>query len=121
LPDVVYGYLNNPLLQKELSFLPLATCFDYAAAPRTYAAEKSWTRAVTKCYGAAALPHWRELRRFTERRRAVQPSACAPSLRERRRFAAALDYFDAHRKQKWSRELAPWTAALRHRVHARRD
>ncbi|HEY3169318.1 MAG TPA: beta-N-acetylglucosaminidase domain-containing protein, partial [Candidatus Binatia bacterium] len=26
LPQSVYGYLNNPLLQEELSFLPLATC-----------------------------------------------------------------------------------------------
>src|SRR5262245_1438571 len=30
LPEIAYGYLNNPLLQEELSFLPLATCFDYA-------------------------------------------------------------------------------------------
>ena len=37
LPEIVYGYLNNPLLQEELTFLPLATCFDYAAAPRAHA------------------------------------------------------------------------------------
>src|SRR5256885_1392490 len=28
LPEAVYGYLNNPLLQPSLSFIPLATCFD---------------------------------------------------------------------------------------------
>ena len=117
LPDVVYGYLNNPLLQEELSFLPLATCFDYAAAPGAYGAEKSWARAVKKLYGANALPHWRTLRRFTEIGRAGERATRGPALRrERRRFAAALDYFDAHRKQKWSRELAPWTAELRRMV-----
>ena len=122
LPDAVYAYLNNPLLQEELSFLPLATCFDYAAAPRTYAAEKSWTRAVKESYGAAALPHWRALRRFTEIARAVEHPAGALTLRrEHRRFAAALDYFGTQRKQKWSRELAPWTAQLRQMVGARRD
>ena len=117
LPDVVYGYLNNPLLQEELSFLPLTTCFDYAAVPRTYAAEKSWTRAVKQLYGAAALPHWRALRRFTEISRAAKhPERSAVLRREHRRFAAALDYFDAHRKQKWSRELTPWSAELRRMV-----
>jgi hypothetical protein len=34
LPQAVYGYLNNPLLQEELGFAPLATCFDYARGRR---------------------------------------------------------------------------------------
>jgi hyaluronoglucosaminidase len=122
LPEIVYGYLNNPLLQEELGFLPLTTCFDYAAAPRRYAAEKSWTRAVKKLYGAAALPHWRALRRFTEIARVGERPARAPALRrERRHFNAALDYFDAHRKQKWFREIEPWTSELRQLVKARVD
>ena len=36
LPRAVYAYLSNPLLQEKLSFIPLATCFDYAADPIHY-------------------------------------------------------------------------------------
>ena len=46
LPEVVYGYLNNPLLQEALSFVPLATCFDYAARPAAYDPEQSWQRII---------------------------------------------------------------------------
>ena len=51
LPERVYGYLNNPLLQEELSFVPLATCFDYARAPAKYRAESSWTKSVRRRFG----------------------------------------------------------------------
>ena len=67
LPEVVYGYFNNPLLQEELGFVPLATCFDYAAAPRAYRPEASWTEIVKRRFGPGALAHWRAIRNFCER------------------------------------------------------
>ena len=115
LPEIVYGYLNNPLLQEELSFLPLATCFDYAAAPRTYASERSWTRAVRQRFGANALPYWRAIRRFAEASRPAKGSIRGLQLnrRESRGLAAALGYIDTHRREKWAKELTPWSTAIR--------
>jgi hyaluronoglucosaminidase len=63
LPEILYGYLNNPLLQEELSFLPLATCFDYAAAPRAYAPERSWNRAAKERFN---MQPYGAPRRFAE-------------------------------------------------------
>jgi hyaluronoglucosaminidase len=116
LPEIVYGYLNNPLLQEELSFLPLATCFDYAAAPRAYASESSWNRAVKQRFGVDALPYWRAIRRFAEASRPAKASTRALQLtrRESPRLAAALRYIDTHRPEKWTKELAPWSTAIRH-------
>jgi hyaluronoglucosaminidase len=110
LPEIVYGYLNNPLLQEELSFLPLATCFDYAAAPRAYASESSWNRAVKQRFGVDALPYWRAIRRFAETSRPAKGSTRGESPR----LAAALGYIDAHRQDKWAKELLPWSTAIRH-------
>jgi hyaluronoglucosaminidase len=119
LPEIVYGYLNNPLLQEELSFLPLATCFDYAAGPRAYASECSWNRAVKERFGANALPYWRAIRRFAEASRPAKASIRALQLtrRESPRLAAALGYIDTHRRQKWAKELAPWSTAIRQTLH----
>jgi hyaluronoglucosaminidase len=119
LPEIVYGYLNNPLLQEELSFLPLATCFDYAAAPRAYASERSWNRAVKERFGANALPYWRAIRRFAEASRPAKASIRAFQLtrRESPRLAAALGYIDTHRREKWAKELAPWSTAIRQTLH----
>ena len=115
LAKIVYGYLNNPLLQEELSFLPLATCFDYAAEPRAYAAERSWNRAVKEQFGANALPYWRAIRRFAEASRPAKASIRALPLirREGSRLAAALGYIEIHRREKWAQELAPWSTAMR--------
>jgi hyaluronoglucosaminidase len=124
LPQVVYGYLNNPLLQEELSFLPLATCFDYAAAPQAYASERSWNRAVKERFGANALPHWRAIRRFAEASRPAKASTRESQLtrRESPRLAAALGYIDTHRREKWAKELAPWSTAIRQNLpHAHGD
>lgn len=114
LPEIVYGYLNNPLLQQELSLLPLATCFDYAAAPQAYTAERSWTRAVKEQFGARALAHWRAIRTFVEAHRRANAPRRASQLtrRDSARLAAALDYVDNHRREKWARELAPWSKAI---------
>jgi hyaluronoglucosaminidase len=119
LPEIVHGYLSNPLLQEELSFLPLATCFEYAAAPRAYLPERSWRRAVKQRFGAAALPHWRAIRRFAEAS-AGDRAAARTSLLTRNEslaLAAALDYVDAHRRKKWAKEIAPWGAAIRRALH----
>ena len=124
LPEIVYGYLNNPLLQEELSFLPLATCFDYAAAPRAYASECSWNRAVKERFGANALPYWRAIRRFAEASRPAKASIRGLQLtrRESPRLAAALGYIDTHRREKWAKELAPWSTAIRQTLpHAHGD
>jgi hyaluronoglucosaminidase len=119
LPQAVYGYLNNPLLQEELGFLPLATCFDYAAAPRVYLSERSWNRAVKEQFGVNALPYWRAIRCFAEASRAAKGSTRALQLtrRESPRLAAALGYIDTHRREKWAKELAPWSTAIRQTLH----
>ena len=44
LPERVHAHLANPLLQEELSFVPLATCFDYARDPGSYDPEASWEK-----------------------------------------------------------------------------
>ena len=115
LQEIVYGYLNNPLLQEELSLLPLATCFDYAAAPRSYTSERSWTRAVKEQFGAEALPHWRAILAFAESRRTAKALSRASRLSrpKRVRLAAALAYIDTQRRKKWAIELAPWSIAIR--------
>ena len=71
LPRAVYGYLSNPLLQEKLSFIPLATCFDYAADPIHYQPESSWKKIVCELFGAevaAALARAAEILRRTPTR-----------------------------------------------------
>ena len=114
LPECVYGYLNNPLLQEELSFLPLATCFDYARAPAKYRAESSWPKIVRQRFGAQALPHWRALRSYAEASIAAKKDERALQLTptETRRLRAALAYVERNRGRRWVKELAPWRAAI---------
>lgn len=114
LPQAIYGYLNNPLLQEELSFIPLATCFDYAANPQSYKAEASWKPIVKERFGAPALPHWRAIRNFAEagmtaKKREHQLLVDAEELR---RLKSALAYIHAHGKTKWAKELTPWTKQI---------
>ena len=114
LPECVYGYLNNPLLQEDLSFLPLATCFDYAWAPAKYRAESSWTKIVRQRFGAEALPHWRALRSYAEASIAAKQDKRALQLTpaETRRLRAAFAYVERNRGRRWVKELAPWRAAM---------
>ncbi|HSK29771.1 MAG TPA: beta-N-acetylglucosaminidase domain-containing protein, partial [Candidatus Limnocylindria bacterium] len=114
LPQAVYGYLNNPLLQEELSFIPLATCFDYAHAPARYRAESSWTKIVRQRFGAEALPHWRALRSYAEASIAAKKAKRALQLTpaETRRLQAANAYLESNRGRLWSRELAPWRTTI---------
>jgi hypothetical protein len=114
LPQAVYGYLNNPLLQEELSFIPLATCFDYAHAPAKYRAESSWTNIVRQRFGAEALPHWRALRSYAEASIAAKKDkrALKPTPAETRRLQAAFAYVERNRGRSWVKELASWRGAI---------
>jgi hyaluronoglucosaminidase len=107
----VYGYLNNPLLQEELSFIPLATCFDYAAKPLAYDPERSWTEAVRDRFGRSALNHWRAIRLFCEKSREAKRSKRTIRLAQRERDAlqAASDYLRKQQGRGWAREMQPWT------------
>jgi hyaluronoglucosaminidase len=114
LPNVVYGYLNNPLLQEELSFIPLATCFDYATKPAAYKPETRWTRIVKQRFGAQAVAHWRTIRNFSEAsmkaKKLKRPLRIA--LNDARQLKPALAYIQAHGKTKWAKDLTPWTKQI---------
>ena len=110
LPQAVHGYFNNPLVQEDLSFVPLATCFDYAANPRTYRAEPSWTRIIGQRFGSGTLSRWRAIRKFCEASQRSKKTKRSLRLSpiERRQLAAAIVYLDAQRNEKWRREIRPW-------------
>jgi hyaluronoglucosaminidase len=114
LPKLVYGYLNNPLLQESLSFIPLATCFDYAERPATYDPEKSWRRVIKQRFGDNALRHWQALRRFFARRKgqADKNRPLPLAAKEISALAAAHRYVMTHGRERWARELRPWTDLL---------
>jgi hypothetical protein len=110
LPQAVYGYLNNPLLQQELGFIPLATCFDYARNPIAYRSDSSWTQAIKTQYGASVLSHWRAIRQFADAARRVKHSRrpLAPSAQQRNNWSKALGYISKNRDHNWAREIDPW-------------
>jgi len=110
LPRSAYGYLNNPLLQEDLGFVPLATCFDYAANPTTYQPERSWTRAVRQGYGDAPIGHWRAIRRFCEEHQRAKKRKAVRRLMptERAHLRSAVNYLRRNAHQRWAREIAPW-------------
>lgn len=118
LPERVSGYLNNPLLQPQVAYLPLATCFDYAADPAGYDPEQSWTRAVGERFGDASLAHWTTLRAFCDALTVKIRQSGAARLPERARLKAALGYFEAQQSVPAVRELRPWIERMR--VAARR-
>jgi len=110
LPEIVYGYLNNPMLQPALSLVPLATCFDYAARPRNYDPETSWRTVIKQRFGAEALTYWQTIRWFLET--SQQLIKAKHSVRigaaQNARLQSALAYLRAVNKQKWAREIRPW-------------
>ena len=110
LPQAVYGYLNNPLLQWNLGFIPLAACFDYAARPSAYKPESSWTKIIKERFGTTAIPAWRSIRTFCEKNQQAKKSKrpVLISSKERQRLQAAMAYIRSHEKEKWGRELKPW-------------
>jgi len=97
-----------------LSFLPLATCFDYAHAPAKYRAESSWTKIVRQRFGAEGLLHWRALRSYAEASIAAKKDDRALQLTpaETRRLQAAFAYVERNRGRRWMKELAPWRPAM---------
>jgi hyaluronoglucosaminidase len=110
LPEIVYGYLNNPMLQPTLSLVPLATCFDYAARPRSYDPETSWRTVIKQRFGADTLKCWQTIRWFLETSQQLikAKSSMRIEAREIARLDSALTYLHAASKQKWGREIRPW-------------
>jgi len=110
LPQAVYGYLNNPLLQAGLGIIPLATCFDYAANPAGYRPEPSWTRIIRQRFGSGAISLWRTIRTFCEKQQQAKkfkrPLLVSP--KERPRLRSAVLYLREHQKESWAREIKPW-------------
>jgi len=110
LPEIIYGYLNNPMLQPALSLVPLATCFDYAARPRNYDPETSWRTVIKQRFGAEALTYWQTIRWFLETSQELIKAK--HSLRigaaQNARLQSALAYLRAVNKHKWAREMRPW-------------
>ncbi len=115
LPKIVHGYFSNPLLQAELSLIPLTTCFDYAAAPLSYQPEQAWEQAIRQRFGAAGLTHWRAIRSFCaasmKAKTQKQPIRIAP--KQRTALAGALDFIHKRRRQKWAKEIVPWLGTMR--------
>ena len=124
LPQAVYAYLNNPLLQPELSLIPLATCFDYASNPAAYVAEKSWSDMIAHSFGNGASVHWRTIRSFCES--AQESKKTKHLLRFSRNeliaLQSALNYLQANHKKKWAAEIKPWEKQIERTIkdHASR-
>ncbi len=114
LPESVYGYLNNPLLQESLSFIPLATCFDYAANPASYDPEASWRQVIGELFGEEALGHWRSIREFCERINKLKDKNRALTLSPKMRSSlnAAHRYILQNHGQRWVEEFRPWLELL---------
>jgi len=114
LPKAVYGYLINPLLQESLSFIPRATCFDYAANPQAYDPEKSWGRAINERFGPGALRHWKVLRSFCERINKSKAKGLSLPLspQERSTLKKAHRYLLENRNLPWFKEFQPWLSFL---------
>ena len=122
LPEIVHGYLNNPLLQESLSFIPLATCFDYAARPAAYNPEKSWDQVIKERFGVADLPYWRAIGKFCEHvnRRKDKTRGLPVSRAQRFPFAAAFCYVVKHYDEPWAKELRPWMDLLEKSLTAKK-
>jgi len=120
LPQGLYGYLNNPLLQSELSFIPLATCFDYAADPRRYNPEASWENIIHQRFGPKAMPVWKTIRSFCESAERAKKTKRSLSVapRERENLKAALTYIQAHSNDSWAREIRTWRDLMIQALHA---
>jgi hyaluronoglucosaminidase len=120
LPEVVYGYLNNPLLQENLSFVPLATCFDYSRHPAAYDPERSWREAIRELFGGSALPHWRAILDFCDwinlPRNSNRPAALTPG--RLRALREANCYLLRNQGRPWFEEFRPWLGRLEAELRA---
>jgi hypothetical protein len=122
LGQAVYAYLNNPLVQEELSFIPLATCFDYAANPMAYNPEDSWIEIVTRAFGPGGTAHWRAIRTFCERAQRAKRSEHPVRIqsREAKALQDAWNYLNAHRREKWAVEITPWREQMERALKAQK-
>jgi len=122
LPESVYGYLNNPLLQEELSFIPLATCFDYAANPSAYDPEESWNSVIEERFGRGALDHWKAIRAYCERGTRQKHKNRPLTLPSKHRSAleAAHRYILKQRERGWVAEFRPWLELMERSLSAQR-
>ncbi|MBI2998579.1 MAG: beta-N-acetylglucosaminidase domain-containing protein [Deltaproteobacteria bacterium] len=122
LPESVYGYLNNPLLQEELSFIPLATCFDYAANPSAYDPEESWNRVIEERFGRGALDHWKAIRAYCERaaRQKHKNRALTLPSKHRNALEAAHRYLLKQRERGWVAEFRPWLELMERSLSGQR-
>jgi hyaluronoglucosaminidase len=122
LGQAVYAYLNNPLVQEELSFIPLATCFDYAANPMAYNPEDSWIEIVTRAFGPGGTAHWRAIRTFCERAQRAKRSEHPVRIqsREAKALQDACNYLNAHRREKWAVEITPWREQMERALKAQK-
>ncbi|MFQ5538974.1 MAG: beta-N-acetylglucosaminidase domain-containing protein, partial [Candidatus Binatia bacterium] len=114
LPEQVYAYLNNPLLQETLSLIPLATCFEYAADPLGYDPETSWEHVVGERFGIDTLPHWKTIREFCGLINKLKVKDQSPriSAEERPKLEAAHRYILENRNERWFKEFLPWLDLL---------
>jgi hypothetical protein len=110
------------LVQEELSLIPLATCFDYAANPATYRAEKSWNAIVSRSFGDGASVHWRAIRSFCERiqRSKQHRHPLRFSRKEVKALQDAADYLNAHPQEKWTAEIKPWKIQIERALKAQK-
>jgi len=123
LPEGVYGYLNNPLLQESLSFIPLATCFDYAADPGGYDPEKSWQGVIEERFGKETILHWQAIREFCERI-SQSKDKNRPRLLPRQKRAAletARHYILNNRGRRWAEEFRPWLDLIEENLTRKND
>lgn len=113
LPQTVYGYLNNPLLQETLSLIPLSTCFDYAAAPVTIPKRAGGRRSRSSLAGRR-FPTRGAIRDFCEHlNRATRGTRSATLTRTRRRaLEEAHRYLLKNGEKRWFEELSPWITRL---------
>lgn len=123
LPEQVYGYLNNPMLQETLGLIPLATCFDYAADPSGYDPEQSWARVIREHFGDDALGYWRVIREFCERINKLKDKNRPLPLSPKKRAALedAHRYLLKNRHQAWFEEFRPWLHLVEKNLSARRN
>ncbi len=122
LPQQVYGYLNNPLLQESLSFIPLATCFDYAADPTQYKSESSWSRVITERFGKHAFLHWQRIRNFCEQINKLKNKEQRLNLSPKKRseLEGAHRYILENQKRRWVQEFQPWLDLLEKNLGSKR-
>ncbi|MFQ5903558.1 MAG: hypothetical protein ACE5JO_07705, partial [Candidatus Binatia bacterium] len=97
-----------------LSFIPLATCLDYAADPAGYDPERSWAHAIRERFGDGTLDYWRAIREFCDRINKLKDKNRPLPLSAKKRSAldAAYRYILENQDKRWLEEFRPWLDLL---------